>query len=155
MKKLTIILILIFFTTSVKAVVFEKCYDLTDPRTGQVISHKQKHKKKIFNSRDLERYYFTLRPKLKAMEEVVIFNDEFFKELQNLGQGRWEKSNKNYRDIVFFNKDYIETYSPAYRFDLKTGIIYRKVRNEPDKICSLGGNNGSGNLLKSILKSIN
>ena len=140
MKKLLAIIVLSLFFSSAQAVVFEECYDLRDPRTGEVISHKQKHKTKIFNSRDYERFYFTLRPKSKAMEEVLIFNDEFFKVLQNIEGRNYEKSNKNFRDIVFFNKDYIETYSPAYRFDLKTGIIYDKNTNEPDLICSRGGN---------------
>jgi hypothetical protein len=143
MKKLFIILILSLCFSSAQAVVFEECYSLRDPKTGEIISHKQKHKKKIFNSGDYERFYFTLRPKLKAMEEVLIFNDEFFKVLQNIEGRNYEKSNKNFRDIVFFNKDYIETYSPAYRFDLKTGVIFDKNDNKPDLICSLSGNKKS------------
>ena len=75
MKKLTIILISIFFTTSVQALVFEKCYKIKDSR-GKSVQTK-------FDSDRLEKYQYEIFPKEGKVRRVLIYSKKGVKQQQN------------------------------------------------------------------------
>ena len=76
MKKLTIILISIFFTTSVQALVFEKCYKIKDSR-GKSVQTK-------FDSDRLEKNQYEIFPKEGKVRRVTIFSKEGLKQRQEM-----------------------------------------------------------------------
>ena len=105
MKKLTIILISIFFTTSVQALVFEKCYTIKDSR-GKSVQTK-------FDSDRLEKHQFEIFPKEGKVRRVTIFSKEGLKQRQEM----FDKADSGIKaqkiitlvyDLKYIDENYLE-----------------------------------------------
>ena len=138
MKKLTIILISIFFTTSVQALVFEKCYKIKDSR-GKSVQTK-------FDSDRLEKYQYEIFPKEGKVRRVLIYSKKGVKQQQEYYDkegASFLKAQKIYTlvyDLKYIDENYLEavhqetnkniTFINNLNLDKKNGEVIENIVNK-------------------------
>ncbi len=106
MKKLAIILISIFFTSNVHALIFEKCYKIKDSR-GKSIETK-------FDSDKFEKIQYEIFPKEGKVRRVIIYSKKGLKEQQEYydkSGASFLKAQKIYTliyDLKYADENYLE-----------------------------------------------
>ena len=146
MKKLAIILISIFFTTSAQALVFEKCF--TTNKNYEITPEIRKKietalGKKVDTSGFIKeayvKYQFDFALDKGKVMETKILTDEW---LEKINKGKSNKSDKiqtNFYDITFYDEKFIKAEviasedsvarsTDVLTFDLSNGTVFKQVK---------------------------
>ena len=132
MKKFLIILISIFFTTNVHALIFEKCYKIKDSRGNKVQTK--------FDSDRLEKYQYEIFPKEGKVRRVLIYSKKGLKKIQ-------EQYDKEGASFLKAQKIYTLVYDLKYIDENYLEAVYQKTDKNITFITNLNLDKKNGEVI--------